>query len=41
MKDDFGEECVKKGLLTFQGKIETNAPDSFYSFEPTCLPVSS
>ena len=27
MKDNLGQECVKGGLLSFQGKIETVAPD--------------
>ena len=41
MKDNLGQECVKGGLLSFQGKIETIAPafrwknDSFSSFDPT------
>ena len=45
MKDNFGQECVKLGLISFQGKIETIVPDflgkngSFYSFDSTFLPV--
>ena len=45
MKDNLGEECVKGGLLSFQGKIETIAPDFpgkmtvFSSFDPTFPPV--
>ena len=27
MKDNLGQECVKGGLLSFQGKIGTIAPD--------------
>ena len=27
MKDNLGQECVKGGLLFFQDKIETIAPD--------------
>ena len=27
MKDNLGQECVKKGLLSYQGKIETIALD--------------
>ena len=27
MKNNLGQECVKGGLLSFQGKIETIAPD--------------
>ena len=27
MKDNLDQECVKGGLLSFQGKIETIAPD--------------
>ena len=27
MKGNLGEECVKGGLLSFQGKTETIAPD--------------
>ena len=27
MKDNLGQECVKGGLLSFKGKIETIAPD--------------
>ena len=45
MKDNIGQECVKRGLLSFQGKIGTIAPDFpgkwqfFSSFDPTFLPV--
>ena len=27
MKDNLGQECVKGGLLSFQGKIGTTVPD--------------
>ena len=27
MKDNLDQECVKGGLLAFQGKFETIAPD--------------
>ena len=27
MKSNLGQECVKGGLLSFQGKIKTIAPD--------------
>ena len=27
MNDNLGQECVKGGLLSFQGKIETIVPD--------------
>ena len=27
MKDNLGQECVKEGLLSYQGKIETIALD--------------
>ena len=27
MKDNLGQECVKRKLLSFQGKIETIVPD--------------
>ena len=45
MKDNLGQECVKGGLLSFQGKIGTIAPDFpgkmtvFSSFDPTFPPV--
>ena len=45
MKNNLGQECVKGGLLSFQGKNETIAPDFpekmtvFSSFDPTFLPV--
>ena len=45
MKDNLGQECVKGGLLSFQGKIETIASDFpgkmavFSSFDPTFPPV--
>ena len=45
MKDNLGQECVKGALRTFQGKIETTAPDFpgkmtvFSSFDPTFPPV--
>ena len=45
MKDNLGQECVKGGLLSFQGKIGTIAPDfpgkndSFSTFDPTFPPV--
>ena len=39
LKDNLGEGCVKGGLLSFQGKFETIAPDFpgkiFSSFDPT------
>ena len=43
-KGNLGEECVKTGLLFFQGKIGTIAPDlpgkmTVSSFGPTFLPV--
>ena len=28
MKDNLGRECEKEGLISFQGKIGTIAPDS-------------
>ena len=27
MKDNLGQECVKEGLLSYQGKTETISPD--------------
>ena len=45
VKDNLDQECVKDGLLSFQGKFETIAPDFygkmtvFCSFYPTFLPV--
>ena len=45
MKDNLDQECVKGGLLSFQGKIETISPDFpgkmtvFFSFDPT-FPLS-
>ena len=45
MKDNLDHECVKSGLLSFQDKIGTTAPDfpgkndSFSSFDPTFPPV--
>ena len=46
MKDNLGQECVKGGLLSFQGKIGTIVPDFpgkmrvFTSVDPTFPPVS-
>ena len=46
MKDNLGQGCVKGGLLSFQGKIETITPNFagkmtvFSSFDPTFPPVS-
>ena len=46
MKNNLGHECVKRGILSFQGKIKTIAPDFppkmtvFSSFDPTFPPVS-
>ena len=31
MKDNLGQECVKGGLLSFQGKIGTIASDLFHN----------
>ena len=45
MKDNLGQECVKGGLLSFQGKYGTIAADFpgkmtvFASFDPTFPPV--
>ena len=45
VKDNLGQECVKGGLLSFQGKIGTIAPDFpgkmtvLWSFNPTFPPV--
>ena len=45
MKDNLGQECVKRRLLSFQGKIETIGPDfpgkmtAFCNFDPTFPPV--
>ena len=45
MKDNLGQECVKGGLLSFQGKIGIIAIDFpgkiplFSSFDPTFPPV--
>ena len=36
-KGNVGQECVKFGLLTFQGKIGTIAPD--FSGKMTVFPV--
>ena len=45
-KDNLGQECVKRGLLFFQGKtgtIDSDFPEknvSFSSFGPTFPPVT-
>ena len=43
LKDNLGQGCVKGGLLSFQGKFETIAPDfpgkMFSSFDPTFPPI--
>ena len=45
MRNYLGQECVKGGLLSFQGKIETIAPDvpgrvmAFCTFDSTVPPV--
>ena len=47
MKDNLGQKRVKRGLLSFQGKIGTIAPDfpgkitAFSSFDPTFPPALS
>ena len=50
MKDNLCQKCVKGGLLSFQGKIETIAPDfpgkndNSSTFDPTfsaCLSLKS
>ena len=41
MKDNFGEECVKGGLLSFQGKISLEKIDSFFSFDLIPPPLTS
>ena len=43
-KINLGHECVKRGLLSFQGKIRTNSPDlpgkmRVSGFNPTFPPV--
>ena len=45
MKDNWGQECVKWGIPSFQGKIRTIVSDFpgkmtvFSSFDPTFPPV--
>ena len=45
MKENLGLEHVRRGLLSFQGKIETISPDIpgkvtvSSSFDPTFLPI--
>ena len=45
MKDNLGQEWVKGGILSFQGKNETIVPDfpgeddSFSSFDPNFPPA--
>ena len=49
MKDNLGQECVKGGLLSFQGKLKETAPDvpgkmTFFQFWPyfsTCPSLKS